>query len=71
MNFNVFVLFATAKVSWADAVEDPDYPMPPLVFKDQKLDNKYMFSTGLLVPILTIIFLVIASENPISPSSKL
>jgi hypothetical protein len=44
MNFNVFVLFATAKVSWADAVEDPDYPMPPLVFKDQKLDNKYMFS---------------------------
>jgi len=44
MNFNVFVLFVTAKVSWADAVEDPDYPMPPLVFKDQKLDNKYMFS---------------------------
>ena len=32
-------------------------------------DNKYMFSTGLLVPILTIIFLVIASENPISPET--
>jgi hypothetical protein len=44
MNFSVFVLFATAKVYWADAVEDPNYPMPPLIFKDQKLDNKYMFS---------------------------
>ena len=44
MNFNAFVLIATARVSWADAVEDPNYPMPPLIFKDQKLDKKYMFS---------------------------
>ncbi len=54
MNFNVFILFATNKVYWADAVEDPNYPMPPLIFKDQmKLDDKYKFSRIVKRPICT------------------
>jgi hypothetical protein len=42
MNFNAFVLIAKTKVLWADAVEDPNYPMPPLIFKNEKLNKKYL-----------------------------
>lgn len=46
MNFETFMVLVTTKVTWADAVEDDDnYPMPPLIFRDDnKLCDKHKLS---------------------------